>query len=461
MASAVAGEIEVRRVAADAPESAELLDAYAAELDERMVDREPCRIDTVPAEYEEPSGVFIVMRENGRAVACGGLRTLGEGVGEVKRMYVVPNARGRGIGKRMLAALEDEARRLGFAVVRLDTADPLREAQELYRAAGYRDIPDYNGNAAATWWFEKELGDSRAADAPPTWKVWLALTTVYLVWGSTYLAIRVMVETMPPLLAAGVRFSLAGGVFYAVLRVRRGRRAVRFGRPQLAAAAVVGLLLPFGGNGLVTIAEQHVPSGLAALVIASVPLWVVILRGLSRERIARLTVVGVLIGFAGVALLLLPGTQPKGASVGGMLLCVAAAGSWASGSYFSRRLPLPSDVFLATALEMICGGVAMVVVALAVGEGGDVHVGAFSLKSLAGFAWLVTAGSLGAYTAYVWLLKNVPISKAATYAYVNPVVAIFLGWALLSEQITATIVIGAALIVASVAVVVSRESASG
>lgn len=463
MTSAVAGELELLRVSADDAEAAELLDAYAAELWERDVDREAGRIETVASEYEAPAGAFLLMREDGRAVACGGVRALGTGVAEIKRMYVVPEARGRGLGRRMLAALEDEARALGYATLRLDTAEPLREARELYHASGYHDIPDYNGNAAANWWFEKELAPAGAPGAHvlPRWKVWLALGTVYLVWGSTYLAIRVMVETMPPLLAAGARFTLAGAVFYAVLRVRRGRAAVRFGRPQLLAAAAVGLLLPFGGNGLVTLAERHVPSGLAALIIASVPLWVVILRACTRERIPRLTIAGVLIGFAGVAVLLLPGTKPAGASVGGMLLCVVAALCWASGSFFSRRWPLPSDVFLATALEMLCGGVMMVAVALAAGEAGDVHLATFSLKSLAGFAWLVTAGSLAAYTAYVWLLKNVPISKVATYAYVNPVVAILLGWWLLSEQVTATIAIGALLIVASVALVVSRESASG
>jgi drug/metabolite transporter (DMT)-like permease len=182
------------------------------------------------------------------------------------------------------------------------------------------------------------------------------------------------------------------------------------------------------------------------------------MRALSRERVPKLTVAGVLIGFAGVAILLLPGQQPAGVSIGGMVLVVLAAISWASGSYYSRRWPLPSDVFVATGLEMLCGGIAMVVVALAVGEAGQLHVSQFSFKSLMGFAWLVTAGSIAAYTAYVWLLKNVPISKVATYAYVNPVVAILLGWWLLSEQITPTIVIGAALIVASVALVVSRES---
>jgi drug/metabolite transporter (DMT)-like permease/GNAT superfamily N-acetyltransferase len=461
MASAASATIEFRRAATVDHDAAALLEAYAAEVYDRTVVREPCRIETVASEYVEPGGTFLVLYDGDEPVGCGGLRTLGDGIAELKRMYIVPGARGRGHGRRLLTALEDEARRLGYARLRLDTAEPLREAQALYRAAGYRQIPDYNGNSAATHWFEKELGATSAAaastSAPPTWLVWLALGTIYLVWGSTYLAIRVMVETMPSLLSAGARFTLAGLVFYTVLRFRRGAQAVRFTRSQLLASAAVGVLLPFGGNGVVTIAEEHVPSGLAALIIASVPLWVVILRGLGRDRVPRLTLAGVLIGFAGVAVLLLPGEQPKGVSIGAMLLVVLAAVSWASGSFYSRRWPLPPDVFLATALEMICGGIAMVAVALAAGQAGEVHVSEFSLKSLAGFAWLVTAGSLGAYTAYVWLLKNVPISKVATYAYVNPVVAIFLGWALLSEQITLTIVLAAALIVASVAVVVRRE----
>jgi drug/metabolite transporter (DMT)-like permease/GNAT superfamily N-acetyltransferase len=451
--------VAVRHAATGDREAAALLDAYASEVYDRTVEREPCRIETVASEYVEPGGVFLVVYEGDRAVGCGGVRALGDEIGELKRMYVVPGARGRGHGARLLRALEDEARRLGYRALRLDTAEPLHEAQALYRGAGYVDIPDYNGNSAASQWFEKMLAaPAHSADAPPRWKVWSALATIYLVWGSTYLAIRVMVETMPALLAAGVRFFVAGSVFYVVLRVRRGAAAVRFGRRELLAALAVGILLPFGGNGLVTVAEKHVPSGLAALIIASVPLWVVILRGLSRERIAKFTIAGVVLGFAGVAVLLVPGAQPGGASVGGMVLLVLAAVSWAGGSYYSRRWPLPSDVFLATALQMICGGVAMIVVATAAGEASGLDVSEFSLKSLAGFAWLITAGSIGAYTAYAWLLKNVPISKAATYAYVNPAVAIVLGWALLSEQITATIALGAALILASVALVVSRET---
>jgi drug/metabolite transporter (DMT)-like permease len=402
----------------------------------------------------------VVAYEAGQPIACGGIRSLGDGVGEVKRMYVVPGARRQGQGARLLAALEEEGRRLGFRRLRLDTAAPLHSAIALYRSAGYREIPDYNGNGAAALWFEKELaaGGEAAAAAPPPWLVWLALATIYLIWGSTYLAIRVMVETVPPLLGAGVRFLLAGLIFYSVLRLRRGAAAVRFSRANLLAAAGAGTLLCFGGNGLVTVAEQNVPSGIAATVIASVPLWIVLMRKLSRESINRVVLAGVLLGFAGVAVLMLPGERPAGVSIGGMLLIVVAAACWAAGSYYPRRWPLPSDAMLSTALQMVTAGAVMVVVGSAFGELADVHVSEFSAKSIAGFAWLVTAGSLVAFTAYVWLLKNAPISKVATYAYVNPVVAIFLGWLLLSEKITSTIVIGATLIIASVALVVSRES---
>jgi drug/metabolite transporter (DMT)-like permease len=299
---------------------------------------------------------------------------------------------------------------------------------------------------------------SRVLPAAPAWKLWGALWIVYLVWGSTYLAIRVMVETVPPLLGAGFRFLVAGAVFYAFLAVRRGARAVRFTGPELLAATAAGTLLCFGGNGLVTVAEQDVPSGIAATLIASVPLWIILFRRLSRDPINRIALLGVLIGFAGVGVLMLPGERPDGLSIGPMLVVVAAAACWAIGSYYARGWSLPRDTMLSTALQMVTSGAIMVVVGAGFGEFGDLQPSEFSTKSIAGFIWLVTAGSLVAYTAYTWLLKNAPISKVATYAYVNPVVAIFLGWILLDESITATIAVGATLIVASVALVVSRES---
>src|SRR3954468_1420044 len=455
---ATATELEVRPLPASDPTAAALLNAYAAEIESRFISRAASRVATDPAEYATPTGSFLVVYEDGEAIACGGLRALPDGAAEVKRMYVVPDARGRGVAARLLARLEDEARRLGYGRVRLDTAAKLTEAQALYRGAGYTEIPDYNGNPAAAHWFEKLLEPDTDAAPAPAWLVWTALGTIYLIWGSTYLAIRVMVETVPPLLGAGFRFLIAGAVFYAFLALRRGRAAVRCCGGDLVAPGAAGTLLCFGGNGLVTVAEQKVPSGIAATLIASVPLWIILFRRISRDPINRIALLGVLIGFAGVGVLMLPGERPKGLTVGPMLVVVIAAASWAIGSYYPRRWSVPKDTMLSTALQMLTSGAIMVAVGAVFGEFGKVDPGGFSTKSIAGFIWLVTAGSLVAYTAYTWLLKNAPISRVATYAYVNPVVAIFLGWLLLDESITATIVVGATLIVASVALVVSRES---
>jgi drug/metabolite transporter (DMT)-like permease/GNAT superfamily N-acetyltransferase len=455
--TSTAAELDVRPLAASDPAAATLLNSYAREIEERFVNRPACRVETVAGEYMEPGGTFLVVYDDGRPIACGGIRALPDGSAEVKRMYVVPDARSRGVARMLLARLEAEARRLGYRRLRLDTASQLHEAQALYRSSGYRAIDDYNGNAAASHWFEKELGPAEDAAAPP-WLVWLALGTVYLIWGSTYLAIRVMVETVPPLLGAGFRFLVAGAVFYAFLALRRGLAAVRFSGREVLAAGAAGTLLCFGGNGLVTVAEQDVPSGIAATLIASVPLFIILFRRLSRDPINRVALLGVLIGFGGVGVLMLPGERPNGLSIGPMLIVVAAAASWAIGSYYPRRWPLPRDTMLSTSLQMVVSGALMIVVGAVAGEFAHVDVGGFSTKSIAGFVWLVTAGSLVAYTAYTWLLKNAPISKVSTYAYVNPVVAIFLGWLLLDETITGTIVVGATLIVASVALVVSRES---
>jgi drug/metabolite transporter (DMT)-like permease len=295
--------------------------------------------------------------------------------------------------------------------------------------------------------------------APPSWRVWSALGIVYVLWGGTYVAIRVMVEDIPPLLGAGARFAIAG-VAMLVFLAARGHR-VRVAPRSLAAAGVVGLLLPAGGNGLVTVAERDVPAGLAALLIASVPLWLVLMRStVGGERVNRGTLAGVAVGFCGLALLLLPGSRPAEATAIGVLLVLVAACSWATGSFLSPRLSMPSDPLVSTAWQMVVGGGALLVGALAAGEAGDLHLAAASAKSLLAFAYLVVAGSWVAFTAYAWLLQNVPISKVATYAYVNPLVAVLLGWALLSEELSVGTLAGAALIVASVATIVRRESAA-
>ena len=285
-----------------------------------------------------------------------------------------------------------------------------------------------------------------------------ALLTVYVVWGSTYLAIRIMVETMPALLSAGVRFAVAGAVFLAVLRLRSGPERLRITRAQAGGAALAGTLLLFGGNGLVTLAEEDVPSGLAALVIGAVPLWVVLMRLIERERVPRGTLAGVAVGFAGLAILVLPGDRPGDAPLGGMVVLVLASISWAAGSFHSRRMDLPEDTLVSTAFQMLLGGAVMILVGLAAGEGAEVDLGAFSTRSALAFVYLILAGSLLAFTAYTWLLRNAPISTVATYAYVNPVIAVVLGAAILSEEVTLTVVLGAAAIVASVAAVVRRES---
>ncbi|MDQ3645246.1 MAG: EamA family transporter [Actinomycetota bacterium] len=301
----------------------------------------------------------------------------------------------------------------------------------------------------------------RLSAQPRSWgaiRLPAALGTIYVVWGSTYLAIRIMVETLPPLLSAGVRFATAGAVFWAVLRLRGGARRVRVTRRQAGYALVAGSLLCFGGNGLVTVAEQEVPSGLAALIIGAVPLWVVTMRMADGDRVPPGTLAGVALGFIGLAVLVLPGDRPGGAPLWGVLMIVAASISWAAGSYYSKRMDLPPDALVSTALQMLLGGGAMVVAGLLAGETGDVHFAEFSGRSLAAFGYLIVFGSLLAFTAYTWLLQNAPISTVATYAYVNPVIAVALGALVLSEEITLTVLVGTVAIVASVAAVVRRES---
>jgi drug/metabolite transporter (DMT)-like permease len=294
-----------------------------------------------------------------------------------------------------------------------------------------------------------------ATPAAPAWKVWAALWIVYLVWGSTYLAIRVMVETVPPLLGAGVRFAVAGGAMVAVLSLRR---PVKPTRAQLLSALLVGLLLP-GANAVVTVAEQEVPSSVAALLIASVPLWVLLMRRGAGERVSRAGIVAVLVGFAGVALLLRPGEATGDATVLGLAACVIAAAMWASGSFASPRLRLPADPLVSTGWQMLLGGLAIVAVGLALGEAPEVDPAAFSTRSVLALGYLVVFGSWVAYTAYAWLLQNAPISKVSTYAYVNPVVAIVLGFLILDEVVTPVTLAGAAIIVVSVALVVRIENA--
>jgi drug/metabolite transporter (DMT)-like permease len=284
--------------------------------------------------------------------------------------------------------------------------------------------------------------------------VWTALWIVYVVWGSTYLAIRYMVQTLPPLFGAGVRFVLVGAILLPILAWRRGPGVLRPTKAELLSCGFVGLMLP-GANAVISVAEQKVASGVAALLVASVPLWVVLLRRLFGEAVSGRSIGAVLVGFAGVALLAKPQGQ---ATVLALLSCVGGALMWAFGSFASPRISLPRDPFVSTAWQSLLGGLAALLAALVAGEFGDIHPARWSTDSILGLAYLVTFGSLLAFTAYAWLLQNAPVSKVSTYAYVNPVIAVFLGWLFLSEPISAITVVGAGIIVASVALVLRVES---
>ncbi|MDA0165600.1 EamA family transporter [Solirubrobacter ginsenosidimutans] len=292
------------------------------------------------------------------------------------------------------------------------------------------------------------------AEAAPPWKIWTALWIVYIVWGSTYLAIALMVETIPPLLGAGTRFIAVGLILLPILAWRRGASVWRPTRAELLSAGFVGLMLP-GANAVISVAEKTVPSGLAALLVASIPLWVILLRRVSGERISWRSIGAVLVGFGGLVLLLHPSGD---ATIIGLLACVGAALMWAIGSFASPRISLPRDPLVSTAWQSLLGGMAVFACGLIGGEVGDVHFAAFSGRSIFGLLYLITFGSLLAFTSYAWLLQNAPISKVSTYAYVNPVVAIALGWLFLDEGVSATTIIGALIIVGSVALVIRSEA---
>ena len=289
---------------------------------------------------------------------------------------------------------------------------------------------------------------------PVRWRFLAALWTVYLVWGSTYLAIKVSVRTMPAFLSAGSRFLLAGALLGAIL-VATGR-SLRVTRRELASSALLGLALLTLGVGVVTLAETRIDSSIAAMIAGSVPLQVVVLRTLARERVALATRLSVLAGLAGLALIVVPGGEGASSAVG-LALMLGASVSWSLGSFFGQRLPLAQDGFVATTWEMLCAGAFLLVLGAATGEVGDVDPAAFSLESVAAWLYLAVVGSLVGFTAYAWLLRNAPISKVVTHQYVNPVVAIILGALLLDERLTASVAVGAALIVGSVFVVVRQE----
>jgi drug/metabolite transporter (DMT)-like permease len=290
-------------------------------------------------------------------------------------------------------------------------------------------------------------------------RVLAAFAAIYLVWGSTYLGIRIAIETLPPLLTAGLRFIIAGPLLYAWARKSGAPRPT--GTQWRAATAVGGLLL-LGGNGFVTWAEQRVPSGLAALLVATVPLWMVLLDWLFLRggRPAGKVFLGLVLGLAGIVLLIGP-TDLLGehrVDLIGVAMMLLAALSWAIGSLYTRRAPLPDAPLLGTGMEMIAGGALLLLASGVKGEWTQVDLAAVSLRSWLALAYLTLMGSIVAFTAYTWLLRVSTPARVATYAYVNPVVAIVLGWAVAGEVLTGQMLLAAVVIVLAVVVITTGSA---
>jgi drug/metabolite transporter (DMT)-like permease len=296
---------------------------------------------------------------------------------------------------------------------------------------------------------------------------WIALGVVYVVWGSTYLAIRVGVGHVPPLLLAGVRYVIAGALLYPIAsRASAGDRGPADGagpadgraRPAARAwlaCAVVGILLLFAGNGGVSVAETTLPSGVAAVLVATVPLWMIVFAWpVEGQRVTARSAAGLAVGLGGVVILV--GAGLSGGRMSGVFIVIGASAAWGLGSVLSHRLPVPAHAMLAAAIEMLAGGVVLLAVAAATGEFSRVHWSAVPATAWIALAYLIGPGSIIAFTAYGYALSHLPVATVSTYAYVNPVVAVLAGIVFLGERFSWREGLGAALVVASVVIILNR-----
>jgi drug/metabolite transporter (DMT)-like permease len=303
------------------------------------------------------------------------------------------------------------------------------------------------------------VSDMSGVQPAARWRVVASLGIVYVIWGSTYLAIRFADETLPPILMAATRFLVAGTLLYVWLRARGAPRPTR---RQWGAALVVGALLLLGGNGGVVWAEQYVASGVVALLVATVPLWMTVFDWLRPGGIrpSMAVVAGLVCGFGGVALLISPTSVAGGGRInlGAAVVVLVAAMCWAAGSLYSRSGKLPEAALMGTAIEMLAGGGLMLVLGTLLGEWSTLHIQAISARSLLGLAYLVVFGSLIAYSAYIWMLRHTTTAVASTYAYVNPVVAVLLGWLFDGEALSARTLLAAAVIVAGVVIITTFQA---
>lgn len=291
-------------------------------------------------------------------------------------------------------------------------------------------------------------------------KVWIALLAVYIVWGSTYLAIRFAVETIPPFLSAGIRFLVSGAI---LLIWRRAAGDTMPTARQWRSTAIAGILLLLGGNAVLSFAEQRIASGIAALLVGTAPLWLVMLEAMrpSGAKPGILAILGLVVGFGGIFLLIGPAEIFNGAPQFDMLgigAVIVAAFLWSLGSIYSRSADLPASSLVSTGAEMLTGSLAIFVVSGLTGEWSDFQISAVAPRSWLGLAYLITFGSLIGFVSYGWLLKNAPISLTATYAYVNPLVAVFLGAWLADETLNARILVAGLVIIGSVVLINQTKS---
>jgi drug/metabolite transporter (DMT)-like permease len=309
------------------------------------------------------------------------------------------------------------------------------------------------------------INSGAAPDTRTRVQSWIALGIVYVVWGSTYLAIRVGVGHLPPLLLAGIRYVIAGVLLYPIAsRASAGGREpgpgpaggeARPGARAWLACAVVGVLLLFGGNGGVSVAETTLPSGVAAVLVATVPLWMIVFAWpVERQRVTARSAAGLAVGLGGVVILV--GAGLTGGRMSGVFIVIGASAAWGFGSVLSHRLPVPANAMLAAAIEMLAGGVVLLAVAAATGEFSRVHWSSVPATSWIALAYLIGPGSILAFTAYGYALSHLPVATVSTYAYVNPVVAVLAGIAFLGEQFSWREGLGSALVLASVVIILNR-----
>jgi drug/metabolite transporter (DMT)-like permease len=288
-----------------------------------------------------------------------------------------------------------------------------------------------------------------------------AFASIYLVWGSTYLAIRYAVQTIPPFLMGGIRFVISGLLLYMWARSRGSPKPTR---PHWRNAIIAGGFLLLGGNGAVVWAEQFVPSGLTALLVSILPFWLVIIEWVRppRKRPSGAVLVGLILGFVGIIVLVGPsdlGGHGDVSSLGALVLIVGSL-SWAIGSFWSRDAELPESGLLTTGMEMLGGGVLLLIVGALTGEISQFDIHRISSASAAGLIYLITFGSLIGFTSYIWLLDKVSPARLGTYAYVNPIVAVLLGWAIAGEKLSVRTGVAAAIVICAVAIITTARSAT-